>query len=112
MDIAGEVANIHMRTDAKKLVTTARTTHLLKQKEAIHMISMLRKEVCSGNIHDLAHIPTQHCLAECLSKASAKADDLITAVKTGNIYAHKGEGYFIPECPENLSGSVLSIVLK
>ena len=56
MDIAGEVANIHMRTDAKNLVTTARTTHLLEQKETIHMISMLRKEACSGNIHDLAYI--------------------------------------------------------
>ena len=82
MDIAGEVANFHMRTDAKNLVTTARTTHLLEQKETIHMISMLRKEACSGNIHDLAHSPTQHCLADCLSKASAKADNLITAKKT------------------------------
>ena len=89
---------------------------------------MLRKEACSGNIHDLAHIPTQHCLADCQSKASAKADNLISAKKTvrlldvdihpdfrtlmehkgliylvWNIYAHKGEGYFIPECRENLS---------
>ena len=82
MDISGEVANIHMRTDAKNLVTTARTTHLPEQKETIHMISMLRKEVCSGSIHDLAHIPTQNCLADSLSKASAKADSLITAVQT------------------------------
>ena len=82
MDLSGEVANIHMRTDAKNLVTTARTTHLPEQEEAIHMISMLRKEACSGNIHDLAHIPTQHCLADCLSKASAKADNLISARKT------------------------------
>ena len=59
MDIAGEVANIHMRTGAKNLVTTARTSHLPEQKETIHMISMLRKEACSANIHDLAHIPTQ-----------------------------------------------------
>ena len=36
----------------------------------------------SGSIHDLAHIPTQNCLADCLTKASAKADNLITAVKT------------------------------
>ena len=49
------------------------------------MISKLRKEACSGSIHDLAHIPTQNCLAECLSKASAKADNLITAVQTGNL---------------------------
>ena len=48
------------------------------------MISMLRKEACSGSIHDLAHVPTQNCLADCLTKASAKADNLITAVKLGN----------------------------
>ena len=33
MDISGEVANIHMRTDAKNLVTTARTIHLPEHKE-------------------------------------------------------------------------------
>ena len=46
------------------------------------MISMLRKEACSANIHDLAHISTQNCLADCLTKAAAKADNLITAVQT------------------------------
>ena len=44
MDISGEIANIHMRTDAKNLVSTASTIHLPEQKETIHMISMLRKE--------------------------------------------------------------------
>ena len=82
MDISGEVANIHMRTDAKNLVTTARTIHLHEQNETIHMTSMLRKEACSESIHDLAHIPNQNCLADCLSKASAKADNLIAAVQT------------------------------
>ena len=85
MDISSEVTNIHMRTDAKNLVTTARTIHLPEQKETIHMLSMFRKEACSGSIHDLAHIPTQNCLADCLTKASAKADNLITAVKTGRL---------------------------
>ena len=47
-----------MRTAAKNLVTTARTINLPEQKETIHMISMLRKEACSGNIHDLPHSPT------------------------------------------------------
>ena len=50
------------------------------------MISMLRKEARSGNIHDLAHISTQNCLADCLTKSSAKADNLITAVKTGRLF--------------------------
>ena len=45
MDLSGEVANIHMRADAKNLVTAATTIHLPEQKETIHMISMLRKEV-------------------------------------------------------------------
>ena len=82
MDLSGEIVKIHMRTNAKNLVTTARTIHLPEQKETIHMISMLRKEACSGSIHDLAHVSTQNRLADCLSKASAKADNLITAVKT------------------------------
>ena len=56
MDISEEVANIHMKTDAKNLLTTATTIHLPEQKATIHMISMLRKEPCSGNIHDLAHV--------------------------------------------------------
>ena len=79
---SGEVVDIHVRTDAKNLVTTARTVHLPEQKETIQMIFMLRKEACSGSIHDLAHIPTQNCLADGLKKSSAKADSLITAVKT------------------------------
>ena len=117
MEISGEVANSHMRTDAKNLLTTARATHLLEQKET-HMISVLLKEACSGSIHDLAHIPRQNCLADCLTKASAKADNLITGVKTMRLlevdmlivehswnirpcyvlgvehYTHKGEGCF------------------
>ena len=47
MDMSGEVAEIHMRTDAKNLVTTARTIPLPEQKETIHMISMLRNETSS-----------------------------------------------------------------
>ena len=85
MDKSGEVADIHMRTDAKNLVTTARTIHLPEQKETIRMISMLRKEACSGSILDLALIATQNCSADCLTKASANADNLITEVKSREI---------------------------
>ena len=49
------------------------------------MISMLGKEACSGSIHDLAHIPIQDCLTDCLTKISAKTDNLITFVKTGKL---------------------------
>ena len=68
MDMPGEVAEIHMRTDTKNLVTTARTIPLPEQKETIHMISILRNETSSGSTHDLAHISTQNCLAVCLTK--------------------------------------------
>ena len=82
MDMSGEVAEIHMRTDAKYLAKTASTIHLTDHKESTHMISMLRNQTSSGSIHDLAHISTQNCLADCLTKSSAKADNFITAVKT------------------------------
>ena len=45
MDISGEVANTHMRTDAKNLVTTARTNHVLEQKETIHMIYVAKESL-------------------------------------------------------------------
>ena len=83
MDISGEEAEIHMRTDAKNLVTTARTTHLPEQKETIHMIQVLRRESNSGDIEDLSHIVTAHCLSDCLTKASAKPENLIKAMETG-----------------------------
>ena len=82
MDLTGEAAIIHMAIDAKNLATTAGTIHLPEQNETIHMISMLRKEACSESIHDLAHILTKNCLADCLTKALVEADNLITAVKT------------------------------
>ncbi len=83
MDISGTAAELHMRTDANKLVTTASTTHLPEQKETIHMINQLRHEACSGSIDDLAHVVSIDCMADCLTKSSAKADPLITAVETG-----------------------------
>ena len=44
MDMSGKVAEIHMRLDAKNLVTTARTIQILEQKETIHMIAMLQRK--------------------------------------------------------------------
>ena len=49
------------------------------------MIVMSRTEACSGSIHDLAHISTQNCLADCQTKAKKKTDKFITAVKTGKL---------------------------
>ena len=91
-DISGDTIDIHIRTDANNLVTTASTTHVPEQQETIHMIQMLRKEACSGSIADLAHVVTADCLADCLTKASANSLNLRTAVLTGviqNIDCHK-----------------------
>ena len=82
-DVSGENAQIHMRTDANNLVTTARTTHQPEQKETIHLIQMLRQESNSGAIDDLAHVVSKHCLSDSLTKHSAKADELVRAVETG-----------------------------
>ena len=49
------------------------------------MIQMLRKEASSGNIDDLSHVRTEDCLADSLTKASAKPDALIKAVDTGEL---------------------------
>ena len=82
-DISGLDAEIHMRTDANNLVSTASTTHSPEQQETIHMIQMLRKEACSGAIADLSHVRTEHCLADCLTKRSANPKNLLTSVQTG-----------------------------
>ena len=83
MDISAEAAVVNMRTDANNLVTTASTTHLPEQKETIHMVQMLRKESSSGSIEDLAHVRTEHCLSDALTKNSAKPEALLKAVLTG-----------------------------
>eukprot|EP00975_Prorocentrum_lima_P070829 12934280-Prorocentrum_lima.AAC.1 len=59
MGLSGQSAQVHLRTDADTLVTTASTTHLPEQKETIHMIQQLRHEACSGALHDLAHVVSQ-----------------------------------------------------
>ena len=63
-DITGEIADVHIRTDAKNLVTTASTTHQPEQKETMHLIQMLREEGNSGQMHDLAHVLSEDCLSK------------------------------------------------
>ena len=84
-DITGEIADVHIRTDANSLATTASTTHQPEQKETMHLIQTLRKESNSGQMHDLAHVRSEDCLADSLTKHSAKPDELIKAVLTGNL---------------------------
>ena len=103
-DISGEAAPIHLRTDASNLVTRASTTHLPEQKEIIHMIRMLRKESCSGEIDDLAHVRTEDCLSDSLTKQNIKADTLTKAVETGisnNIHTH-------PSCRDMLKHTCIN----
>ena len=83
MDVFGVPIELNMRTDANNLVTTAKTTHLPEQKETIHMINQMRHEACSGAIDDLAHVVSEDCLSDCLTKSSAKPSALIQAVNTG-----------------------------
>ena len=83
MDMTGKIAPIHMRTDANHLVTTAQTTHLPEQRETIHMSTQLRTEAISGAIDDLAHVVSLDCLADPLTKNSAKPEFLIKAIATG-----------------------------
>ena len=72
MDMTAQPIEVHLRTDANNLVTTAASTRLPEQKETIHMIQMLRQEACSGQMHDLAHVLTQYCLADPLTKKSVR----------------------------------------
>ena len=58
-------------------------------RRQIHMIFVVRKEACSGRIHDLAHNPTRICLGDNWTKASAKADNLITAGENRKIMEPK-----------------------
>ena len=85
MDISGCRADVRIRVDANNFVTAAQSAHLPEQKETIHMIQMLRKEATSGSIEDLAHVRTDYCLGDCLTKQSAKSDALRKAVDTGTL---------------------------
>ena len=84
-DVAGEILPIHIRTDANNLVTTAQTTHLPEQKETHHLIQMLRHESNTGQLHDLSHVSSEYCLADPLTKHSAKPDQLVFSIETGQI---------------------------
>jgi len=49
------------------------------------MIQMLRQGACSGQLADMAHVTTNDCYADCLTKHSAKPDSLVQAVETGDL---------------------------
>ena len=72
MDMTAQPIEVHLRTDANNLVTAAAPTRLPEQKETIHKIQMLRQEACSGQMHYLAHVLTQYCLADPLTKSLSR----------------------------------------
>ena len=80
-DITGEITHPNR---CNNLATTASTTQEPERKEPVHLIQMLRKESYSGHTRDLARVRSEECLADFLAKHSAKADELIKAVLTGN----------------------------
>ena len=84
-DLSGEVAEIHMRTDANNLVTTAASTRLAEQKDTIHMINQLRVDCMSGNIDDMAHVVSHDMMADVLTKEGVDAKYLKIAIKTGYV---------------------------
>ena len=83
MDISGEVAKIHMRTDAKNLVTTARTIHLPEQKEN-HPHDLYGTK---GSLFRKYPRSCSHSNPKLFGRLldEAEADNLITAVKTRKI---------------------------
>ena len=94
-DVSGEIAEIHIRTDANNLVTTASTTHQPEQKETMHLIQMLRKESNSGQIHDLAHVRSEFCLADCLS--TPVIISLVGIHRSYGHHTHRSYGHHIPQ---------------
>jgi hypothetical protein len=78
-DISGEIVPIH------NLATTAQTTHLPEQKETHHLIQMLRHEGNTGHLDDLSRIASEYCLADPLTKSTAKPDQLVSSITTGNL---------------------------
>ena len=63
------------------LLRRHRLTHLPEQKETHHLIQMLRHESNTGQLDDLSHIASEYCLADPLTKSSAKPDQLVKTIE-------------------------------
>eukprot|EP00975_Prorocentrum_lima_P001112 236956-Prorocentrum_lima.AAC.1 len=60
--------------------------HLPEQKVTIHMINQLLHETCSRALHDLAHVVSQNCLSDCLTKHSGNNRHLDQRWSTEGFY--------------------------
>ena len=88
MDLSGEVAKIHMRTDAKNLVTRTRTIHLLEQNETSHIISWLRK----GALFREYSRPCSHSNSELFGRL------LDEGISEGRQLDHSGDNSEVARC--------------
>jgi hypothetical protein len=46
---------------------------------------MLRHESNTGHLDDLSHIASEYCLADPLTKSTAKPDQLVSSIATGKL---------------------------
>ena len=46
---------------------------------------MLRHESNTGHLDDLSHIASEYCLADPLTKSTAKPDQLVSSITTGKL---------------------------
>ena len=51
------------------------------------VVKMMRRGSNTGQSHDLSHVTSEYCLADLLTKHSAKPDQLINSVETGTFVA-------------------------
>ena len=83
IDLSVAVAEIHMGIDAKNLVTRARTTQLPEQKgNDPHDFHVEKGSLFRKYSSSCSHFNSEFFWQIVLTKSSAKADTLITAVKT------------------------------
>ena len=100
MDMTAQPIEVPLRTDANNLVTTTASTCLPEQKETIRMIQMLRADSCSGAMHDFAHVLTQYCLADPLTKKSVSPSLLISCGYTSSLRVnHAAQGIHHGDLP-------------
>ena len=72
---------ITLVTDNESLANAVRTTTSVEEKRLRIDIAALREMTSSGEIHEVKWVPTEHQLADCLTKQGAKIDHLLSLIK-------------------------------
>ena len=68
-------------TDNESLANATRSTTSVEEKRLRIDIAALREMVNSKEIHDIRWVPTEHQLADCLTKQGAKSDKLMAVIQ-------------------------------